>query len=778
MTDSVVARRTISVLRPRWPTLALLLLIVAALAYRLDQQSWLRDPEPSLLVIAAGAAYGFGLARARFGGRLALAMHAVSGMGVAVLVTARIPAGLVGGLAARLFGGSGPSLGEAVWLMHVRLLTLIEVLGQELQSVVGGLQPTPSSLIPVYMLALWSAMGWLTWRTLRRGDAWLGVASCVGMLLLDDLLAARQLAWPMWLVVPALLLCAATAYQWKLATWERSRIDYPEWIGPDWLTGAVAIIALVTLATGWSTPTWRASIREMLDALRPRAAQQAPAAGGSELGADQESLVPSLVPDLSLIGPAFPNSEATVFYVITDDPPSGVDAGGLLQPPARLHYWRVAIYDRYTGRGWELATPGEQEALDEASSPPEGVAATETPAAEGGAAPAGAAPASAAPAPFAGRYVLTQQYQLLAPADGWLFAVNQPAAASDGIELVAASQDGFSLVPRGRATEYSVSSWAVDVGAGELNTARATYPEAIRRDDLQLPEAVPQRVRDLAARITLGASSAYEKAERIQAYLRNSYEYRLETAIAPAGQDAVDYFLFETQIGFCSQFASAMAVMLRAEGVPARVVTGYATGEWEGRPGRYRVPLAAAHAWVEVFFPGYGWVEFEPTPARSIFTYVGGRTEQAPLSPAGSARGAAWPGWTIVGRISLLAAVLAAVGLALGRLRRRPSAEQQLRSAYWRMRDELAAGWLPAHASLTPAEYLAALSNRLEQWTGLLRVVREVTESYVRVAYAEARPLQDGKRAVRAWHRIWPARLRLRLARMAASSGRAREQVA
>ena len=86
---------------------------------------------------------------------------------------------------------------------------------------------------------------------------------------------------------------------------------------------------------------------------------------------------------------------------------------------------------------------------------------------------------------------------------------------------------------------------------------------------------------DLAARIVAGASTPYQMATRIQDYLRLTYPYSLSVPPPAQGQDVVDYFLFEAQSGFCSYYASAMAVMLRSQGVPARVATGFATGTYD-----------------------------------------------------------------------------------------------------------------------------------------------------------------------------------------------------
>src|SRR5204862_77196 len=163
-------------------------------------------------------------------------------------------------------------------------------------------------------------------------------------------------------------------------------------------------------------------------------------------------------------------------------------------------------------------------------------------------------------------------------------------------------------------------SLATRVSESELRASPAEYPAALQSAYLQLPAELPARVRRLAEQITAGASTPYDKALRLQDYLRATYAYRLDVAAPPEGQDAVDYFLFTASAGYCNYFASAMAVMLRAVGVPARLATGYAMGEYDRGRGAYRVPGNAAHAWVEVYFAGYGWVDFEPTPSRSVWT--------------------------------------------------------------------------------------------------------------------------------------------------------------
>ncbi|NBD27602.1 transglutaminase-like domain-containing protein, partial [Paenibacillus glycinis] len=139
----------------------------------------------------------------------------------------------------------------------------------------------------------------------------------------------------------------------------------------------------------------------------------------------------------------------------------------------------------------------------------------------------------------------------------------------------------------------------------------------------QLPAGLPARVGELAAQIIRDAgnpASRYEQAQAIADYLRAHYAYTLADTAAPeAGIDFVDDFLFRQKQGYCVHFASAMAVLLRTQGMPARYVKGFAPGEAErpaggGEASLFTVRASNAHAWVEVWFPGAGWVPFEPTP--------------------------------------------------------------------------------------------------------------------------------------------------------------------
>jgi transglutaminase-like putative cysteine protease len=133
----------------------------------------------------------------------------------------------------------------------------------------------------------------------------------------------------------------------------------------------------------------------------------------------------------------------------------------------------------------------------------------------------------------------------------------------------------------------------------------------------QLPETVPDRVRRLGVRLTAGASSRTAATVAIERFLAGRATYRLDSPVPPAGVDAVDHFLFTARTGFCEQFASAEVVMLRAAGIPARLATGFSGGV-AADDGLRTLRGEDAHAWVEVWHPGVGWVSSDPTAGATL----------------------------------------------------------------------------------------------------------------------------------------------------------------
>jgi len=145
-----------------------------------------------------------------------------------------------------------------------------------------------------------------------------------------------------------------------------------------------------------------------------------------------------------------------------------------------------------------------------------------------------------------------------------------------------------------------------------LRAAGTEYPAEISNFYLQLPKLDP-RIPELAKNVTAQAETPVDKAIVLESYLQSKYTYTLQLTGKP-GADPLARFLFDTRAGHCEYFASAMAVMLRTLGIPSREVNGFLPGEYNSLGGDYIVRASDAHSWVEAYFPGNGWVVFDPTP--------------------------------------------------------------------------------------------------------------------------------------------------------------------
>lgn len=173
----------------------------------------------------------------------------------------------------------------------------------------------------------------------------------------------------------------------------------------------------------------------------------------------------------------------------------------------------------------------------------------------------------------------------------------------------------FNPVHNDLKIRYEGSSYVPLIPPSDLRRSPPLYSDEIRDTYLQLPPLDP-RVRQLAGEITGGSNNAYDKASEIQRYLMTHYSYTLDLGgTRPA--DPLAHFLFVRRAGHCEYFASAMTIMLRSVGVPARYVTGFLPGEYNDLAGDYIIRASDAHAWVEVYFSGFGWITFDPTPPGS-----------------------------------------------------------------------------------------------------------------------------------------------------------------
>lgn len=209
---------------------------------------------------------------------------------------------------------------------------------------------------------------------------------------------------------------------------------------------------------------------------------------------------------------------------------------------------------------------------------------------------------------------------------------------------------------------YSVTSEVTVLDVEGLRKTEAEFPDSAETQKyLQLPSSLPSRVRSLAEQLTASAADDYDKAKLIETYLRQNFQYTNKpdkTKLTGDSEDFVDQFLFELKEGYCDYFSTAMAVLSRSVGLPARWVKGFAPGvmpasefvpsgggipsEAELNPdgaGTYTVRNSDAHSWVEIYFDGYGWIPFEPT-AGFTFPYSVPEVQEEALptpTPAASA---------------------------------------------------------------------------------------------------------------------------------------------
>ena len=172
-------------------------------------------------------------------------------------------------------------------------------------------------------------------------------------------------------------------------------------------------------------------------------------------------------------------------------------------------------------------------------------------------------------------------------------------------------------VVRQDGLRYRVYSRPPDVDPDRLRRCSTVYPDSIAHMYLQLPLNLDRQVRTLALDITKRARNPYDKLMAIQSYLERNYVYSL-TAPVDRNEAPLEDFLFRSKVGHCEFYATAMAVMLRCCGVPARLASGFRGGQWNEFGKFYSVQQDFAHVWVEAYFPGAGWAPFDPSPRLDV----------------------------------------------------------------------------------------------------------------------------------------------------------------
>ena len=247
--------------------------------------------------------------------------------------------------------------------------------------------------------------------------------------------------------------------------------------------------------------------------------------------------------------------------------------------------WHTGSYDTYTGDGWVRS--GETVPLNGSLAGPPG-ASTRVESS-----------------------VTIETERETVPAPWQAVSVEGALTQTAQVDERGTIRPGVSLRPGETVT---VQSAVIDPSPASLREAGTDYPAAIEERYTQLPESTPDRVGTRTAAILeeAGAETPYDQAVALEEYFATEYAYSLSVD-QPTG-DVADAFLFEMDAGYCTYFATTMAVMLRSQGVPARLATGYDSGQAVSDT-EYVVRGQDAHAWVMVYVPEHGWVEFDPTPA-------------------------------------------------------------------------------------------------------------------------------------------------------------------
>lgn len=409
-------------------------------------------------------------------------------------------------------------------------------------------------------------------------------------------------------------------------------------------------------------------------------------------------------------------------------------------------YWRERTYDSYTGHGWDNSERSVQvmrgnDSWTQVAYPHD---------------------------------VVTQTFSLLKRPLGLAFGVNEPIKVDQSYRvLVRGDEDLAAFSLDSDADVYTVVSWAPEPTIDQLQEAEGEYPDWVRERYLALPDSLPARVRGAAEEVAeeAGAVSRYEKARAIETHIRR-FDYDLDLEPPPLDTDVVDYFLFTAQRGYCDYSATAMVVMLRSLGVAARYASGFAMGSYDYGRGAWVVSGDYAHAWSEVYFPGYGWIEFEPTPSQGVFVRPSSWPD-IPLGPGGEEG--------VEGRWSLPPLWLMAAGLVVAllfviiwppRWFRRSGIEP--RENVWRVYSNLVrrARWagLSPYGGQTPREYLRALGLEMERRAafagGSAQEIRLIQRAYERARYSdEPTTREESHRVEGSWRRLRGKLLRLAFVR-------------
>ena len=560
--------------------LAMGALIVPALA--MQAAAWTEGLGQLIPVAVLSVLLGFLLARSHYGELLSLILSGVYGIGFIGLITAL-----------NLEQGSLTS----------RLYALTVRTGAWLEALISGGISQDNLIFVLFLSVLFWFLGHNTaWHIFRIDRVWRAVLP-PGLVILVNIFyytgdAPLGNYMAVYFVFALLLLIRSTidTQEWS---WYIQRIHFSPHLRSQFLRWG-AVIAIVLVGVAWVLPNGaeNENLERIYEFLNSDPLE--------ELNRLINRLFASLESEGLTTADYYGGDSLQLSGAIQlgDQPVMLIEAPPLFDRGTR-YYWRSRTFSHYEGGRW---TPSATVRLTvpEAGFTIQGV-----------------------PALPDARETVRQNVTMVLSASRLIYAAAQPIAlglpATIDLSYVDEAQRQMDIsVIRPRQVlhtgdEYSVTSSVITADAPSLRRAGQDYPQWVLATYLQVGSSITQRTRDLALQIIseAGASTPYDQAKAIERWLRTNIAYDETIPGAPPGIDPVDWVLFEDRRGYCNYYASAMIVMLRSIGIPARMAAGFSQGEWDASTGSFLIRERNAHTWVEVYFPGYGWVEFEPTAGQS-----------------------------------------------------------------------------------------------------------------------------------------------------------------
>lgn len=570
-------RYLLSRLRDDLPSLALATLMLLVAVWSLIGADWVEGLGILLPVIGVGLVTGYLLAISRFSDLFVLVTTAFYGWFTVWVLAGRL-------IAAPL------RLGERLLEINFRLAVWVE------SAVEGGFSRDNLVFLVLVGLLAWIVTFNMAWGLFRRRRLWQAVVPAGLGLAINAYYYFGPM--PIDLMVGAyvfltLTLAVRTNIVNREQVWRREGAGYKPGLHFDLFRGGLAAV-VVLLMLAWFAPTASASDRlaqlwERSDNPWIRAQETFQRLFSAVEGST--TITPTYYggTTLSMGGPVN----------LSDVPVMTVYA-----PQGFRYYWRSKVFDAYVdGRWWARVDARANSDFGLLRAEEETV--------------------------YTLRQNVQQRFELSIPATRLLYAAPQPLSFSSlpvTYELILTSPGSdYGTVTNvnsrdllGAGDVYGATSSLSIADEASLRAAGTDYPEWVRERYLGLPDSVTLRTRRLAEELAAGTDNPYDTARAVERYLRQAITYNDNVAPPPEGIEPVDYLLFERQEGYCVYYASAMGVLLRAQGIPARVAAGFAQGALDPAVDGYVVAESDAHTWVEVYFPHYGWVEFEPTASREL----------------------------------------------------------------------------------------------------------------------------------------------------------------